>query len=85
MTRTQKLTLILLLAVPLYEYLFGQHFKAAGGGRMIRVDLFLIIPILAICVIISLIQVIRQLIRSGKKSHLNEEQDMPGKNVKHNL
>jgi hypothetical protein len=55
MTRIQKITLSLLLAYGIWELIVWQTSKSEQGA-MIRADLLVIYPVLAILIIISLVQ-----------------------------
>ncbi|MGJ5640777.1 hypothetical protein [Formosa sp. S-31] len=56
MTRIQKLTIAFIVLYLLWEYVILASWKANTDGPLIRVDLMIIYPLLAIGIIISIWQ-----------------------------
>lgn len=60
MTKTQIFTVLFLLAYWYYESHLVRNWIRTTPGHVVRVDLYMIIPIITILVIVSLVQLLRK-------------------------
>jgi hypothetical protein len=60
-TKTQTVTLFLIVAYSVWEFSVWQWAKSTeNGGAIIRVDLIIIYPILLVLIVVSTIQIIKK-------------------------